>query len=778
MGVESRVEDLAGRPAGFRPPGAADFESIIPLPEIVSEIEQTGVQSKKVRGVVEALTGRLGPEMAILRDIPVEDIRRAGTPVLAEAISRLRAGHVHRTAGYDGEFGTIRLFEPHELDGHGRSPLLFSLDRLDAASAAKTTAEVSDREAAVPDAVLAEPQPQTGTDAAVTEISGGETQAAGETCAESQQPPAEKSAAASRWLQGLDEAQTRAAETSEGPLVIIAGPGTGKTRTLTRRLAHLIDDLHADPARCLAVTFTRKAAEEMRERLRDLIPAGAPSIIVDTFHGLALRILREDAVSAGLPPDFAIMDEEGEAGRRALIGRCFQVQPAEAGRMADRFRREPGSGEAETFRRFLAEQGLVDLDAVIPMTVELLETHPEIAARWRARLDHVSIDEFQDIDEAQYRLACLLSLGTESLCVIGDPDQSIYSFRGASPGFFRRFIEDHPGTTEIRLVCNYRSSPVIVSAALHAIAPQTLVPGRALTARRAGYFPDKIQLFEAQDARAEAEFIAGSIESRVGGTSHRTFDEHPEIGHADASSDRSFCDFAVLYRTDAQAEALMEALSRRSIPCQKSGHTRLSAHRGVRELRDMLRQADLAGSQSEMSLPQRLLEAARQLAERRGGWRDDSSGAEALELLQPLASRSGSLTEFLAAIQQGAETDAPDVRAQKVSLLTMHASKGLEFPVVFIAGCDDGLIPFRLRAGQLTEEALAEERRLFFVAVTRARDELILTRARKRLIQGAECAPGASAFLRDLDPRCLSNVTADAAKGMGRRRRQRQLKLF
>ena len=284
VGVLHRIAELADRPAGFRPPGAAGFTSLVQLPEIVGEILATGPKSKKVVGEVGRLVAALGPELSILRETPLDELRRAGGSLLGEAIARLRRGEVIRDAGYDGEYGTIRLFQPGELDGAA----LFTVAGLSPAGRGqaefgRTGPGTSPRHQA-----RAPPRWRLGA------CSRG-------TCPRD----AYRAAATGSLLDGLDP-QQRAAATADGPLLIIAGPGSGKTRTLTYRIAHQITDRGVPAGNFLAITFTRRAAQEVQDRLAGLCP-GQPT--VTTFHGLGLRILREHHEAAGLGPRFKVADE-------------------------------------------------------------------------------------------------------------------------------------------------------------------------------------------------------------------------------------------------------------------------------------------------------------------------------------------------------------------------------------------------------------------------------------------------------------------------------------
>ncbi len=388
------------------------------------------------------------------------------------------------------------------------------------------------------------------------------------------------------------------------------------------------------------------------------------------------------------------------------------------------------------------------------------------------------------------------------LCVIGDPDQAIYSFRGAEVGFFLRFAADFPAAREVRLTRNYRSTATVVDAALGVVAPATLVPGRTSPRSRPATGPEHVTVHTAADEAAEAAFVVGTIERVLGGSDLTALLR----GAADPWTDavHSYADFAVLYRTDAQSAALVDALEAAGVPYQKRSHHRLGDQPGVRELLGVLRE-DLvraagdrgrcsarrgrclgpgcrgpgraarsgrstgpAGCPASAALPAPIGAAGRDRRRRPAGEigadggpgdaRDRARGAgpaaadparrvaelqAAVELLGPLAERAGADAErFLAELALGAEVDLWDPRADRVSLLTLHASKGLEFPVVFVVGCEDGLLPMRF--GDEPGDP-AEERRLLFVGMTRARTHLALSGARRRTVRGRVTRAGALA---------------------------------
>ena len=602
-------------------------------------------------------------------------------------------------------------------------------------------------------------------------------------------------------LDGLDPDQRAAAEAA-GPLLIIAGPGTGKTRTLTYRIAAQISERGVPPGACLALTFTRRAAREVRERLEQLIPARAARLTVTTFHGLGLTILREHATRAGLTPDFGIADEQARLGVAAEIaGSQRGARQLLAAAAADPERR------AE-FSKALAGRDLVDFDGLVELPAALLGGEPALAEALRERWPLISVDEYQDIDASQYALLRLLSGDGTGLTVIGDPDQAIYGFRGADVGFFLRFGADYPGATTAHLTRNYRSAPVIVTGALQAIAPSTLVPGRELRAaalmpgrarggRAASAGAPAITVHEAGDEHGEAAWIAAAIDRLLGGSSFHSLDTGRADGHA-AAHGLGLADIAVLYRTDAQTGPLGQALTRAGLPFQKRSHDLLQRRTAVPEVVHEMCLASPAGEAGHgAAVADQLAAAVRKLADRSSGRASAVDVLAAGEVLTPLARRCGAdLERFLTEIALGAEADALDPRADAITLLTLHAAKGLEFSAVFLAGCERGLLPLWLpgagarpadggsQAGEGSADGgrpaarpgpdPAEERRLLFVGMTRARTHLFLTSAAKRRRHGAVIETGPSPFLAAISPTLLTRT----APARSRRPADRQLRLL
>jgi uncharacterized protein (TIGR00375 family) len=784
IGVLHRIEELADRPPGFRPDRAPTVNHLIQLAEIVGEVNRVGARSKTVDAQLNALVATLGPELSILRDVPLDEVTRVGGELLGEAITRLRAGQVRRTPGYDGEYGVIRLFEPGELR-HGGEDTLFEVpvphqrprgrpaaakpgaaagspagagaDLAGFGGAAQTTAKSAPRQRKVEtpplDASRSPHEPLEPMLAGMEEVGTG-------------------------LLDRLDALQRVAAAAPGGPLLIVAGPGTGKTRTLTHRIAYLCAELGVFPEQCLAITFTRRAAEELRQRLDGLLGPVAEDVTVVTFHALGLAILRENATAVGLSPRFRIAED---AERLSVVAEAAGLGSSPSERDVRRALAALPTDDVlrEEYTKALRARDLVDLDELVSLPTSLLSASHALVERYRARWRWIFVDEYQDVDPTQYALLRLMCPPDGNLCAIGDPDQAIYSFRGADVEFFLRFAADFTEARTVRLTRNYRSSAPILAVATQAIAPGTLVPGRRLDPARVDPAAPQVALYGAASVADEADFVVRTVDELVGGVSHRSLDSGRVDSRAVSDGTLSFSDIAVLYRTDAQAAPVVDALARSGIPVQKRSHDRLLDRPGVAAIARELRFAVGLGG----SIAARVRLAGQIIAARCGQPAldevDTSTRPEdvhiAVDLVTPLALRCGDdLEQFLRELSTGAEVDTWDPRADRVALLTLHAAKGLEFPVVFLIGCEDGLLPLRLPGRQPSDGDVAEERRLFFVGLTRAQDRLYVSHARLRHRHGSEREMTASPFLSSVDRGLFDRRGGDES----RRPRDRQLRLI
>ncbi|MCS7082563.1 MAG: UvrD-helicase domain-containing protein [Bacteroidota bacterium] len=678
IGVLHRVEELADRTRPEPPPGAARFESLVPLEEVLAELLDSAPASRAVQRSYERLLRALGPELVILREAPLEDVRRIGPPLLDEALNRMRNGRVLREPGFDGQYGVIRLFRPEER-AQLQGGVLFAFSK---------PTERLPGPVARPQKDASEAQP------------------------ESQEPEAQVSE--------LDPEQARILSASCRALLVEAGPGTGKTRLLTHWIARLIQTEGIAAEACVAITFTRRAAEELRRRLSAILEDGH-RVTTTTFHGLALIVLDRFAEHAGLKRPIRVATEAERLQAAVEVFRENQVRARIRLRKAAR-------ADVLRWRARLWEQGLLDVEELLERAIRLLETDSAVRACVQATYWAVAVDEYQDLDPEQYRFLRALVGPKTRLLAIGDPDQAIYGFRGGDVRFFAQFLQDFPGALSAELGRNYRNSAPILACALQVVAPVSLRPRRVLQAVRGSGPPVWIRGFP--NETAEAAWVAREIERRVGGV---RLEAVPQAEKMPAAQE-SFGDFAVLYRTEAQAEPLEEALARAGIPYQKRTHRPVAEHPVVRALMDALGAAGGPLLQRLCDLEQTLpVDPERML------W---------LERLKQLARERGE-EDFWNALALSTEVDFWDRRADRVSLLTLHAAKGLEFRTVFLIGCEEGLLPLRFGSDE-PASAEAEERRLFFVGLTRARDQVLISYAHSRLHRGQRIRTGPSSFLREL----------------------------
>ncbi|MBI1295054.1 AAA family ATPase [bacterium] len=863
VGVMHRVETLADRAEGEHPARTHPFHSLIPLPEILSEILGAGVNTKTVQSEYFKLLNRLGPELDILRNLPPEEIAAAGGVPLAEGIARMRQGQIQADPGYDGEYGVIRLFTEDPNADVGGQIALFEEGKESRKSIRQPTAAVGAQKAkGKPTSMVGSKQAQGGE----------ETPLLRETSAPIiPSSPQRDPQSPITNPQSLNPAQQRAVEHTTSPLLIVAGPGTGKTRTLTLRIDHLIRQYGVAPANVLAITFTNKAAEEMAERLTALLgEETAVQLTVKTFHALGAQILAEwgdRAVVAILDDDERLrllrrtVPELTERQANAVLARISdaknqlifvdgedrtRIRRIEQIKADEIIENPPKSAQSaqsafysnpefiEIYRRYedvLRLSNTMDFDDLILDVVRLCVERVEVLTSLRARFQWISVDEYQDVNLAQYWLLRLLAGDGQRLCAIGDPDQAIYGFRGADHRFFGRFAEDYPNAVVLHLIRNYRSAPAILDAAQQVIAQN---PNRQAVELLADFADNvKLDVYLSPTDKAEAEFVVHQIEQMVGGTSYFSLDSG-RVTDDTAPVEQSFADFAVLYRFNAQARLLQEAFDRSGIPYQTVGQTPFYARKPVRALLDLLwiaynpqsqlhwerlltvsgkppahhsiesviailaqdgfdaglpqilyadglsaaqrdRALAIAGFYRHLPQPTRLADFIEQAQHFWAQQGEQTLDAEDLRRLLARAARFGDrLGDFLVSTALQIEADAYDPRADRVTLMTIHAAKGLEFPTVFVVGCEDGLLPY-LPQGR--EADVAEERRLFYVAMTRAARRLILCQARRRLFFGQPMENPRSRFVDDIE-QALLDVRMAEARLRPQPAENRQLGLF
>ncbi len=857
LGVLHRVEDLATRKEGEKPEKTHPFYSIIPLPEILAEIVGTGPKSKKVAAYCQRVRESLGPELAVLHTLSIDALDQAGIPLLTEAVRRMREGAVYITPGFDGQYGKIRVFTKEERDR------LIGQKNLFKTPAGSDKQAGRGRQSAPGNASSR----QEGLFFKSSETSpGGPSHTAGQI---NHRPDTSGTSSEDKrqadLLSGLNAHQEEAVRHGEGPLMIVAGPGTGKTRTLTCRIAHLIKTQTVRPDQILALTFTNKAAAEMGERISGFFGQADGLPMTATFHSFCHSFLKE----TGQCDEFVIIDDDDRARLvRESVARVksrASFPRLSANSVFDRIIAakqqilSPGEEDSDklsaiagemggellracylAYQEMMGAQKLWDYEDLIFKAVTLLESDPEICTRYRRRYPYIFVDEYQDLNYGQYRIIRALTHPDSNICVIGDPDQSIYGFRGSDVTFFRRFFHDFPRAKRIRLLQNYRSTETILEAAHQVICGHSLdETHEQLHSGIEG--PPALPLLEAPTEAAEAVMIGKTIEAMIGGTGF-SFDDFGGNETNRHDPYYAFSDFAVLFRTRAQADVLADTFNRAGIPFQTASKESLWRQKGIYEAMACLRllegcstyfdlkqsletlapdmtQSDIQammewGESRHLPLNGLMAEAERlsfaelapsprarlesflgrlsglcrdttgltvsqklacisRLPELEAVWQSNSGRREDLNRVLTMAAPfDDNAQAFIESAALQSDPDIYDKKSQKVALLTFHAAKGLEFPVVFVAGCEAGLIPLAI-AGKTDDPA--EERRLFYVAMTRAKMLLFLTRAQNRNIYGRNESRAPSPFLAEIGQRLLDEAHATAKP---KRKTQQQLNLF
>ncbi len=640
-------------------------------------------------------------------------------------------------------------------------------------------------------------------------------------------------------LEGLNENQAQAVKKTDGPVLILAGAGSGKTKTLTHRIAHLIDT-GVSPYNILAVTFTNKAAKEMRQRVAHLLSENADNRsfmpYMGTFHSICVRILRQDGESIGIPRNFVIFDESDrqsaikQASKQLYIDEK-QFKPSAIAGMISSAKNELITPEeyagtatlpaqkvtAQIFplyERSLREAGALDFDDLIGRTVSMLANHKELKDKWATQFQFIMIDEYQDTNSAQYKLIKLLTNSSQNLCVVGDDWQSIYSWRGADFKNILNFERDYPNATVIKLEENYRSTKNILDAAHMVITKNQQRSDKELWTKAGAGSP--VQIIQVQSEAHEGESIVTKIKSSV-----------------DIRA-RSFSDYAVLYRTNAQSRGLEEVFLRYGVPYRIIGGMRFYDRKEIKDILAYIRliyqPEDRTSFLRVVNVPSRGI-GARSL-EKFFEWANANNlkMSQALEQVQTCSFISGKaykglvdlsnlihdlrtqapatvdediddgrlklrvsqfveavikrtnyleflddgtiqagerienvkelmtvakeydslgLDNFLEEVALLSGLDTIDESSDAVTLMTLHAAKGLEFPAVFIAGMEESIFPHSRALFDAAE--MEEERRLCYVGMTRAREELFLYHANSRMLYGSSQHNPASRFLSDID---------------------------
>ncbi len=777
VGVMSRVVQLSDREDLSLRPNRLPFDSIIPLKEMLAELEGTGPNSKKVDHIYMELLKKGVSELELLVDTPPSEIERIGGGELGEAVRRMRNREIHIQEGFDGQFGIIKVFGPKEKP-HGLTPhSLFKEESVAIAPEGKRRQMLNFN--------LEEYHRLKGMGLVVPEDRDTEAENG------------------NRVL-GLNRQQLAAVEHFQGPALVIAGPGTGKTRVLTERIKRLIHTQGINPGHILGVTFTNKAAAEMRERLTVLLEntGSTAKPLVTTFHALGYRILLEQTVAQkGATEEngmggLAILDSED---KKRLLQRLRGVEKnrvvtfsdaiAKAKQQLKQPRDITDTELAEVYGQYEAlkkEQQLVDLEDLIAAPVWLLQGVPEIAALYRERFQWVLIDEYQDINFAQYQLVrCLQPDVHANICVIGDPDQAIYGFRGADVSYIRQFHENYPGAAFYRLQQSYRCSDSILKASGDVMGRGSN-PDVLLTGLERGI---KIKIVKNNTDKSEAEFVARTIEQMMGGLRFFSMDSDITVGDKEKSIE-SLADFVVLCRTRAQMEVLEKAFRDHSIPFQVIGDEPFFKQEPVCSIVDLLK---LARHPQHELVQERLIE--KKILKDKGETLGELEGSVVSKIKELVERYFKQLTvqeeglvkrlldfaldfgenveRFLQFVLLGTAADTYHPGLENVTLMTIHAAKGLEFKAVFIVGCEEGLLPYSLYANQVTDRE--EERRLLYVGMTRAQKFLYLSYAGKRVLRGREYRLERSSFLDSIEKKLIEQSQQEYKKKEEKEPVQRKL---
>lgn len=782
VGVLNRVDALADRPRGFQPEKSRPFQRLVPLRQVIGDAYRVGAGSRKVETVYFNLLHHFGPELSILREIDIDLITQFSGTLLGTAIKRLREGTVDVKPGYDGEYGVISIIKDTERHTLVGQTALFQ----DPVGSKRLSAPSREEAAAceVKSAVAAPEKPA-------------------EFCLSTEQQAI---------IHSLDRV-----------IRVVAGPGTGKTRTLVERIISLICDQGVDPGEITAVTFTNKAAGEIRERLErhPLLSANRlRKLNIGTFHSLAWKILKRDPH----PMNDRLVDATEAQNIIAELIRSLglNISRKDAALWISRLKNGipvtdlPADLSQDIqklsylYQQSLQKFGRMDFDDIILRTIHLWQEDPEWLEPVKREFNYLMVDEFQDVNPAQYLLVKLWAGASGHLMVIGDPNQAIYRFRGSDSRFFEKLEADFTETRSFNLTHNYRSPAEVIEAA------NSLVPEEYRQVVKANPASKTIHWFEADNSREEARAVVGEIITLLGGsTMLSAHGQGSKNKRRDDHETFSLSDFAILFRTGRQAENFEEILLHEGLPYRVTGQTETFDSESVQEflaffrylyrpedpflLYMALRQPRWAMNAADLDilLPILLAKAPddtpdslefllsrvegdilrdklNRFTERVAYYRDrlkktsqsiidewmaDSGLKENLELSQlaKLSENYRNLSDLIQFLPFATEADLNRYSKKShvlecITLSTIHAAKGIEYPVVFVTGVEEGLLPY---GRESSSDAIAEEQRLFYVGVTRAQRYLYLTNAIFRFNQGNRSAVDPSRFLKKIPAHLL-----------------------
>ncbi|MBN2280037.1 MAG: UvrD-helicase domain-containing protein [Candidatus Marinimicrobia bacterium] len=738
VGVMNRIVQLSDRENIEERPNRKPFFSIIPLKEIIAEINNVSPASKTVGRRYYDVISNLGNELDILLFHSLEEIHQKEGYLLAEAISRMRHNKVLIQEGFDGEYGKIRVFTEKELTGNKNNSQLFPEEIQEEKVIYKSQNLLNFSLEKFHDLYR-----QTRTE-----------------CPDIQVPV----------YHSLNTEQVEAVETTGKNCIVMAGPGTGKTRTLVYRIAHLIEKCNISPGRILVVTFTNKAASEIRDRIGSIIPT-QQKLQVFTFHGLGFEILKKSL------KDFLILDEDEVKyilqHKMKLDKKVIQSTRNWISGFKQNFNRlaEFEDSIFSRYQQYLKENNYIDMDDLVYEALNKLSENPDLFKEFQ--FDHFLIDEYQDINESQFRLLKKLSEG-RTIFAIGDANQSIYGFRGASRKYIENFQDHFPDSQRISFSTSYRCTNNILRASADVIAGKT-----SLNGLKNGV---KITIHEAESDKSEAEYIARKIEDITGGL--RFFSLDSEVADGQEQGDIALNQIVVLCRTKAMMPVLVKAFTDHAIPMQVVDNQPFYNEKPMKSMINLLKifinseHQYLVEEKNDFTgfMPGPGKTRTKEILEAliyHFFQKDIEKYEKDIQRLLDFADQWKDPAEFLHRLAQGPNEDIYSHQMQNVKIMTLHAAKGLEFDHVFIAGCENRLLPFSLY--KYMESDIEEERRLFYVGMTRSKKYLYLTHAKKRKIRGMTYTLSISPFLKNIKQELLKQEKSKYKKKINR---DNQLELF
>ncbi|MEG9297478.1 DNA helicase PcrA [Mangrovibacillus sp. Mu-81] len=645
-----------------------------------------------------------------------------------------------------------------------------------------------------------------------------------------------------RLLNGMNPEQAEAVKATEGPLLIMAGAGSGKTRVLTHRIAYLMVEKSVNPYNILAITFTNKAAREMKDRINNILGGVSENIWISTFHSMCVRILRRDIDRIGMNRNFTILDSTDQQSviksilkdrnidpkkfdARSILGSISSaknelITPEEFSKTTGGYYDQVVSDVYTEYQKRLRKNQALDFDDLIMTTIQLFQRVPEVLEFYQRKFQYIHVDEYQDTNRAQYMLVKLLASRFQNLCVVGDSDQSIYRWRGADIANILSFEKDYPRANVILLEQNYRSTKRILQAANEVIQKNSnRKPKNLWTENHDG---EKISYYRADTEQSEAQFVTGKIKEMV------------------ESGKRKYSDFAILYRTNAQSRVMEEVLLKSNIEYSIVGGIKFYDRKEIKDILAYLRLIanpdDDISLQRVINVPKRgvgatsidkiaryagdhdismfsaleeadfiglspkITKAVIEFKEMVKGYTGMQEYLSVTELVEEILEKSGytdmlkaeksiesqsrleNLDEFLSVTKSFEKSnddkslvafltdlalvadidklDEDDQPKESVILMTLHAAKGLEFPVVFLMGMEEGVFPHS--RSLMEEDEMEEERRLAYVGITRAEEELYMTNAQMRTLFGQTKMNPVSRFIREIPADLLDDVMGES----------------